>query len=198
MTLSVQVRALRRFRLAPLFAVLLLIIPAPTMQADGPGGLTESQIKAGFIFNFLRFVEWPPKAFGTSSTPITVCVVGDSPITALLNEAVAGKTVEGRAVAVKHLQPADESHGCHLVFVSAAEAHHSSRMLDSLKGASVLTVGEVAGFSQSGGILNFSTQDNRVKLELNLDAAAHANLKISAKLIAVSRLVNEKSTQGVN
>jgi len=198
MTNFAEERAHRGVRLAPILAVLLLCMTPRPMQADGAGGLTESQIKAGFIFNFLRFVEWPAKAFATPSSPITVCVVGESPVTALLHEAVNGKAVEGRAIAVKHLQPGDESHGCHLVFVSAAEARHSGRMLESLKGASVLTVGEVAGFSQSSGILNFSTQDNKVKLEINLDAAAHANLKVSAKLIAVSRLVNEKTTPGAN
>lgn len=158
--------------------------------------LSENQIKAGFLYNFTKFVEWPPEAFLDSSVPIVLGIVGDSPITDLVTEAAAGKTVNGRAVIVKKIREGQDLRGCHILFVSSSQEKRTTKILESIKGSSVLTVGEANGFADSGGVINFFVEGNKVRLEINLEAATRSRLKISAKVIAVARLVKGESAAG--
>jgi hypothetical protein len=158
--------------------------------------LSESQIKAGFLFNFTKFVEWPPEAFADSGVPIVLGIVGDNPVTELLIETAAGKTVNGRAVIVQRFKEGQDPRTCHILFVSSSQEKHMPQILEGLKGSPVLTVGETSGFAQSGGMINFSVEGNKVRLEINLDATARARLKISAKVIAVARLVTGEPPRG--
>ncbi len=172
-------------------ALLLVLAPMPLRATDNPE-LDEDQIKAGYLINFIRFVEWPERMFPSATSPITVCIVGDTPVASLVAEAAAGKVIGARAVHVRHPRASDDLHFCHLVFVDATEARSTERLLESLKGSAVLTVGESPGFAQSGGVINFFDQENKVRLEINPEAGGRAGLKISARLLAVSRLVNDK------
>jgi hypothetical protein len=187
-----------RNKILPLLAILCFLENSSQNFSAVSQTLNEDQIKAGYLFNFTRFVEWPAQAFATATSPMIVCVVGDSPLTNLLTDAAAGKVVNGRTVSVKPLKASDEFRGCNLLFVGSAQARGAERILERLKEMSVLSVGEAPGFAEAGGVINFFTQDNKVKVEINLDAATHSNLKINAKLIAVSRLVSTRPTKGGN
>jgi hypothetical protein len=158
--------------------------------------LTEDQIKAGFLFNFTKFVEWPPDAFVDSNDPIVVGIISENAVSKLLSEVAVSKSVNGRAVVVKRFKEGQDLRGCHILFVSSTEEKHVTQILEGLKGSSVLTVGEVAGFIQSGGMINFFVEGNKVRLEINLDASARGRLKISAKVIAVARLVAGEPLKG--
>lgn len=151
--------------------------------------LSEAQIKAGFVFNFTKFIEWPTDAFADPESPIVLGVLGDSPITDLLIETAAGKTVNGRAVTIRRFNEGQDPRTCHILFVSSSEQKRALQILEKVKGSSVLTVSETSGFAQAGGMINFFVEGNKVRLEINLDAAGQARLKISAKVIAVARLV---------
>lgn len=180
-----------------LLALVLYSMPC-VRSADGAQNqlLSENEIKAGFLYNFTKFVEWPPDAFLDSSGPIVLGVVGDSPITDLVTDAASGKIVNGRAVIVKKFKEGQDLRSCHILFVSSSEEKHMTRILESLRGSNVLTVGETSGFAESGGVINFFIDGNKVRLEINLDAAARSRLKISAKVIAVARLVRGDSSAG--
>jgi hypothetical protein len=160
--------------------------------------LSEYEIKAGFLFNFTRFVEWPPDAFADSGAPIVLGIVGDNPVTEMLTETAAGKTVNGRAVIIRRFKEGQDLRGCHILFVSYSEGKYVRQILEKLKGSQVLTVSETSGFAQAGGMINFFVEGNKVRLEINLDAAARARLKISAKVIAVARLVTVASPGGAS
>ena len=146
----------------------------------------------------MRFVEWPDNAFATPTSPIVACVVGDTSMTDLLTDVVAGKLINGRAVSINRLKPTGDLRRCHLIFISTAAERHTAEILASLKKSNTLTVGETAGFPKAGGMINFSIEDNNVKLEMNLDAATHAGLKVNSKLIAVSRLVSSDPVAKAN
>jgi hypothetical protein len=163
--------------------------PAPA-QTDG---LTESDIKAGYLFNFTKFVEWPSEAFANASAPIVVGIVGANPFGKVLADATAGKTVNGRAVVSKQFQEEGDLRSCQILFVSPSEKGRRAEILGRLKGANVLTVGEGDGFTQAGGMIAFVVEGNKVRLLINLEAASEARLKISAKVIAVARLVGRQS-----
>ena len=179
-------------------AVMLMLAGGGTSFAADPETLTEYQIKAGFFFNFTRFVEWPQRAFATPTSPILACVVGETPLTDLLTDVAAGKVVNGRQVSIRRVKPSDDLRGCNLLFISAAEQRHTAEMLESLKNMNTLTVGETRGFAQAGGMINFAIQENKVKLELNLDTTTRAGLKVNSKLIGVSRLVTRNSVGEAN
>jgi hypothetical protein len=189
---------LARTRVSPLLVFLLLLAPAARSFAADPQTLTEYQIKAGFFFNFTRFVDWPESAFVTASSPILVCVLGETPLTDLLTDVALGKVVNGRAVSIRRVKASDDLRQCNLLFISAEEERHTAEILASVKKTNTLTVGETPGFAQAGGMINFSIQENKVKLELNLEATTRAGLKVNSKLIAVSRLVSHNSAAEAN
>ena len=189
---------LARRRVSPLLVLLLLLAPAARSFAADPQTLTEYQIKAGFFFNFTRFVDWPESAFVTASSPILVCVLGETPLTDLVTDVALGKVVNGRAVSIRRVKASDDLRRCNLLFISAEEERHTAEILASVKKTNTLTVGETPGFAEAGGMINFSIQENRVKLELNLEATTRAGLKVNSKLIAVSHLVPHNSVAEAN
>ncbi len=183
------------FALLPELFLALLFLNLPA-YAQAPAPLTETQIKAGFLFNFTKFVEWPPDAFADATSPIVLGIVGEDPFGDLLTRAVAGKTVNGRAVLVRHFVADQNLQGCNILFISASEEKHLPRILDGLRGSSVLSVGETDEFARLGGVINFFIEGNRVRLQINLEAATRARLKVSAKVIAVARLVTSSLPAG--
>jgi hypothetical protein len=182
-----RVRA-RRFVAQLLLAVSVCV--SGTLAATQTLNLTEYEIKAGFLFNFTKFVEWPADAFADSRTPLVLGVVGENPFGNLLIEAAAGKTVNGRQVLVREFKEDQDLRRCHVLFISSTDKKRVAYILGKLKGSSVLTVGEGSGFTQSGGMIAYLVEGNKVRLQIDLQAAAEAHLKISAKVIAVAQLVN--------
>jgi hypothetical protein len=191
-------RVLARRKIPPLLMLFLMLASAGRSFAADQQTLSEYQIKAGFFFNFTRFVEWPETAFATATSPILACVVGETPLTDLVIDVVVGRVVNGRAVSIRRVKASDDLRRCNLLFISAAEERRAAEILAGLKKTSTLTVGETPGFAQAGGMINFSIQENKVKLELNLDETTRAGLKVNSKLIAVSRLVSRNSVAEAN
>jgi hypothetical protein len=175
----------RQLWLAVLAACACLPASPEVAQTEG---LTEYEIKAGFLYNFTKFVEWPPEDFPNGSAPIVLGIVGANPFGSLLTDAAAGKTVNGRAVLIKHFRADEDLKSCQIVFVSSSEKKRAEQILEKLGGANVLTVGEGDDFIEAGGMIAFVVEGNRVRLVMNLEAASEARLKISAKVIAVARL----------
>src|SRR5437899_6860845 len=170
-------------------------IPQAGTQSEPP---TEYQIKAAFLYNFAKFVEWPADAFADPHAPIVLGVVGEDPFGSVLDKIVLGKTVNGRGLVIKRLKPGSDLRNCHILFVSSSERKHMSQILESLQGSSVLTVGETDRFAQSGGVINFIFEENKVRFEINSETAARAGLKISSKLLALARIVTNQPNGGKN
>jgi hypothetical protein len=171
-------------------AVLAICISTPAGSATTePSGLTASEIKAGFLFNFTKFVEWPREAFADANAPIVLGIVGTNPFGSLLTEATLGKTVNGRAVIERQFKAEGDLRTCQILFVSPSENRGTAQILERLKGTSVLTVGEGDRFTQAGGMIAFVVEGNKVRLLINLEASTEAHLKISAQVIAVARIV---------
>jgi len=149
----------------------------------------EYQVKAAFIYNFAKFVEWPPHAFKSAADPIVVCVLGQNPFGNMLDAAVSGKAVEGRTFLVRQLSGEQSSAGCQILFVSSSERKHLHAILGEIKTGGVLTVGETDTFASEGGVINFKIEDGRVRFQVNVDAAEQARLRISAKLLSLAQIV---------
>jgi hypothetical protein len=175
-----------RLFLATLTLALVGWATPPTAQSDGYG---DYEVKAAFLFNFAKFVEWPADAFERTDTPIVIGVVGDSPMGAALERTVEGKQVNGRSLVVRRLRWDDDTKNRQILFVSAADETHVHRFLDRLKGQSVLTVGDMPGLARRGVVINFVLEQNRVRFEINVEAARRARLALSSKLLSLARIV---------
>lgn len=175
----------------------LLFIVAPAMAARGAdlGGKVaeEYDLKAAFLFNFARFVEWPARAFATPDTPIAICILGESPFGSSLNEILDGEMIGNRSVVARECGSVSETEGCHILFVAPSENDHLRHILSQLAGRSVLTVGESDGFVESSGIVRFVVAGNRVRLRINVDSAKAAKLTISSKLLRQAEIVHTGS-----
>jgi YfiR/HmsC-like len=155
-------------------------------QSESP---TEHQVKAAFLYNFAKFVEWPAEAFAAPNAPLKLCVLGEDPFGSDLTELVHGKVVNGHGVQVLNPQNLQQSINCHILFVSPSEKSKTRQIVESLRDKSVLTVGDTKGFSEQGGMVNFVLENDRVRFEINVTAAERARLKISSKLLNVAKLV---------
>jgi hypothetical protein len=154
---------------------------------------SEYQVKAAFLYNFTKFVEWPDSAFAGSDSPFVIGIVGRDPFGSILDRTVEGKTVVGRNFVVRRYRTAADMQPCHLLFISESENGRLAKVLQRV-GRHTLTVGDVDKFLQRGGAVNFVIESNKVRFEINLDAADRAGLRISSKLLALARVVKSKSS----
>jgi hypothetical protein len=166
--------------------LLVLCLLAATAQAQSA---TEYQVKAAFLFNFARFVEWPPDAFPSPDSALQICVLGEDPFGRDFEQVIVDKTVNGHRIEIAHPDGTPQARACQILFIAASEKARLPSILQGLKGASVLIVGDTPGFAALGGAINFVLDDSRVRFEINLKAAELAHLKISARLLTVAKVV---------
>jgi len=150
---------------------------------------TEYQVKAAFLFNFAKFVEWPADAFPGADAPLQICVLGQDPFGHEFEEMIADKTVNAHRIEIIHPSGVPQAKACQVIFVASSERQQAREILRGLRGASVLSVGDTSGFAKMGGIINFVLDDGRVRFEVNVKAAERAHLKISARLLTIAKLI---------
>jgi hypothetical protein len=182
-------RLRRRFWKRPRFwlaCLLSLTAPRPVFPGDPSEPVTEYQLKAAFLLNFAKFVEWPegPARQG----PIQICVAGKDPFGDLLVDVLRGQSAQGRALAVARPKGPEDFRQCGVLFIAASEKKRQA-ILQAVRGAPVLTVGETPGFAESGGMVNLVLESKRIRLESNPDEAAQAGLRISSRLLQLTRVV---------
>jgi hypothetical protein len=142
----------------------------------------EYQLKAAFLYNFAKYVEWPAHSFADAQSPIVIGVLGSNPFGGELTKAVSGRTINGRAIMVVYVHSPAAARRTQVLFVSAAEDSSLADLLAVLKGCAVLTVGESDAFAAQGGIIKFARMNDSLRFAINRDAARQAGLKISAQL----------------
>jgi hypothetical protein len=157
---------------------------------------TEYQVKAAFLLNFARFVEWPADAFGGDGSPFVIGVLGNDPFGYALDQTVKDKSVNGRRFAIRRLQTARDTKGCHILFISSSERGHLSQLLSSLNGSPFLTVGDMDRFTQMGGMIGMVLQENKVRFEINVGMTELARLKVSSKLLSLATVIRRDVSSG--
>ena len=162
-------------------------------QVSDPSESSEYLIKAGFIYNFAKFVEWPSGAFAEPDSPIVIGVLGTDPFGTILDRIVEDKKIGSRGFVVKRLKWGKDLRDlkeCKILFVSSSEKPHIDDFLQMVKGLPILTVGETPGFAERGGMIRFTLEDNRVRFEVNVEAARQAELSISSRLLTLARIIS--------
>ncbi|MBD3336800.1 MAG: DUF4154 domain-containing protein [Candidatus Eisenbacteria bacterium] len=160
--------------------------PAIPVQRDG---LSEYHLKAAFLVNFTRFVEWPEDRFPGPEAPILIGILGDDPFGELLPEMVNDKTIDGREIEISYHATAETVSRCHLLYVSSSERPRLDCIMKALDLHGLLTVGDTDGFISRGGTIRLKLEGKHVRFEINLAAAEAAGLKISSKLLNLAEVV---------
>jgi hypothetical protein len=171
-------------------ATLVLVIGLLLTCGNGRGQdvpLSEYQVKAAFIFNFAKFIEWPPPAFSGPEAPMCIGVLGDSALAAELEKLLRDKKVNNRAIVAKECRTEEEIKSCHVLFVGASESRRLPELLQQLGQTNVLTVSETENFIRDGGMINLYREGNKFRFQINDQAARNAGLKIASKLLELSR-----------
>jgi len=179
------------FRLAArLFAWLVVgvwLMPAPQLHAQG-ALQREYEIKAAYLYNFINYINWPEQALPPAGGTITIGVIGENPFGSALAP-LAGKRIKGRILAVKECASLADAATCQIVFISPSERPKLEEILKGLKDAKVLSVSEIDGFAERGGMINFVSERNKVRFEINPEAARRTGLTISSELLKLARVV---------
>lgn len=181
--LSGCLRWIRFVRLAALFVFLL--VANSGICGNGPG-LTEYQVKALCLLNFIKYVEWPAEASPGSNSPIRIGILGENRFGNNLNKVVEDKRIAGHEIIIEKITSAEQWKNCQVLFISASEQDRLPEILEQLKTSPILTVGETSQFIGQGGMVNFVKKDGKIRFEINLDATRAAHLQVSSQLLRLA------------
>ena len=178
----------RRLSLIAALAVGLTV--CPRIRAEQRTSTSEDDIKAAFLYNFTKFIEWPPAA--AADGPFSICTVAEPAFGTAVDRIVAGEAVQGRAIVRSTPAAPDAARGCQILFLGRLENDRAERWIAAVRGTPVLVVGESRGVWDRGAAINLVVDDNRVKFDINTDVTTAAGLSVSSKLLRVARAVFPK------
>jgi hypothetical protein len=189
MRLETTNRVSRAFTRQLALCLASLLILTVLLPASFGAQMTDYQVKAAFLYNFAKFVEWPAIAHTSTNSPLVIGFVGEDSISESLSALTKGQTAQGRPIEVRSCEFDSNLSGCHVLFLGHKAAGKTKDILARIGSAHVLTVGDGEEFIQQGGIIGFAIVDKSVKFDINAKAAETAQLKVSSRLMAVARTV---------
>ena len=158
-------------------------------------GLPEYTVKAAFVYNFARFTEWPDAAFQDAASPLHLCVLGQDPFDGALNT-IAGKSVGSRELRISYPIWASEVRDCHILFISEAAGSRLPEIVTYLDDSPVLTIGDSPDIARSGGIIGLENVENRIRFQVNLDAAHRSGLRLSSRILDLATSIHSERLSG--
>ena len=167
------------------------LLPAGAASAEDPVAL-EYKVKAGYLYNFAKFVEWPAQALPAPNSPIVIGVLDGGDALAVIRSVLEGKNVDAHPVQVKAVTIDQIGTGIHILLVTRANVKFIEEIRAALGRAATLLVGETEQFAEGGGMIGFSREKESIRLCLNLERAMEAGLKVSSKLANVAKPVKSK------
>jgi hypothetical protein len=172
-------------------AVALLILLSASFSLSAlPARPSEAELKAAFIYNFIKFTEWPPADLANKNEPFVIGVLGKDPLGAILDKTIEGESYQQKAIVVRRFPRMEESIGqSKVLFISSSEEANLTAILKLLDGQSVLTVSEIENFAHRGGVIKLAKESNRIVFEINVDSAKRAGLAMNAQLLKLARIV---------
>src|SRR5262249_45954149 len=150
----------------------------------------EYQVKAAFLFNFTQFVEWPVNIFASDQSPLIIGVLGENPFGNYLQEAITGEAKDGHPLTIKYYKDISEVTDCHILFINLPTSKKIEQLLEECKKRHILTVSDVPGFINQGGMVFFINKNNKIHIKVNIELAKEADLTISSKLLRLVEIVN--------
>jgi hypothetical protein len=182
----------RAFAIGVLIQGVCFGLSAPTSAQT----VEESRVKAAYLYNFAKFVDWPSGTFRNPNDPAVICVVGDERTSDVLESAVIGKRANGRPVEARSPHSSEEFKACQVLFIGFTDKERIAHLLNGLQRSSVLTVGQNDQFISLGGMINLALSHATIELEIDPDASNAVGLKISSRLLVIARLVKSQPQAG--
>lgn len=173
----------------PALAVWLAIAPGASGQATP----SEYEVKAAFLYNFAKYVEWPDGTFADERGPFRFGVLGEDPFGKALENVFGNKEAQGRRVEIERSSRVEDLLDCHILFIAKSEENRKDEILKALEGARILTVWDVDNRGPSGVMIRLARKDNRIGVEIDLKAAEKAGLRVSSQLLRIAEVVGEKT-----
>ncbi len=152
----------------------------------------EYLLKAAFLYNFAKFTSWPTEAISGAGKPVRLCILGKDPFGAAL-ESIEGKNIQQRPLVTIRIARVSDAEECHIIFIGSSEQERLRGILDYLRELPILTIAEMSNFARVGGIIGLKTVEDRIRFDINVDAANEANLKFSYKLLQLADIVSAET-----
>ncbi|MFC1569371.1 YfiR family protein [bacterium] len=150
---------------------------------------TEYQIKAKYLYNFARFVDWPEESFQNPDSPFVIGIIGNDPYGIDLEKTIEGKQIKNRKFMIRHYQNLENLSSCHILFIGVDNRSRRSQIFNKIKNKSILTVGDENNFAKDGGMINFIIKEKRIRFKINRDAVKQSGLKMSTNLFKMAEIV---------
>jgi hypothetical protein len=174
-----------------LLVMIVLTLCYPCSGWTESNQLNEYEVKTAYLYNFVKYVDWPAAAFSRENTPLTICIVGKSPMNEVI-ESLSGKTVKNRKLVIRQFSRIEDLSECHMLFVNTTVKTPLSQIIASASARSILTVSDSKGFAAAGGIIEFIPVGGKIKFEINNRAALLVNLQISSHLLRLATTITVK------
>lgn len=180
-----------------MFRILWTCLAPTSLQVQGSNAAAqvpdEYKVKAVFLFHFAQFVEWPDDSFSRQDEPMVIGVLGENPFGDYLDEVVSGESIKGHPLQVKRFSKPEEISKCHILFVGVDGMGQLRTLLKDLESRAMLTVGDNPAFIRAGGMIRFFSEDSKIRLQINPEAARSSGLMISSKLLRLADISIPKS-----
>ncbi len=171
---------------------------AGTQADDRPARPTSAKasreylLKAAFLYNFAKFTSWPTEAISGAGKPVRLCILGKDPFGAAL-ESIEGKNIQQRPLVTIRIARVSDAEGCQIIFIASSEEVRLRGILSGLRELPILTIAEMSNFARVGGIIGLKTVEDRIRFDINVDAAKEADLKFSYKLLQLADIVSAET-----
>ena len=179
--------------------VFLCVILFSSLLCHGQSsGVAEYDVKATFLYDFAKFVDWPANTTASNRSPFVLCIVGADPFGSALDRIVRGQRIDQHEIVIRRVRNSDDLTVCQIAFVSRAENKNLSGILDRLKGSSTLVVGDAQDFARRGGGIQLYLEDNAVHFSINVDSVQRSHLAISSNVLALATIVHDLPSARTN
>ncbi len=182
---------LRNTTMAAFSAVVLL---SPAVTGKSIGKTPEYHVKAAFLYNFCKFIQWPDSAFQDENSPIILAVTDAAPFGDAL-KALDGRRVGGRTLEVREYRKPEEMNRCHMLFIPKSDRARATAYLRQVSTVPVATIGETRGFMESGGMIRLVQRASNLRFQINSDSLLEAALSVSSQLLKLAEKPNHSKTK---
>ncbi len=181
-----------KFIAQTLLLITVLTLCSPQTGAAGSSRLSEHEVKAAYLYNFAKYVEWPANTLLLENSPLTFCIIGQSPLNSVM-ESFGTNTIKNRQLAMQQLGYNEDLSKCNILFISSDYKTSLHKILAATVHRSILTVSDIKGFAAAGGIIEFVPVNDKIRFAINNRAARQANLRISSHLLKLATTVTDST-----
>lgn len=177
-------------KICRIYQMVLLIVLTFSASTNVQAQTTpEFQLKAVFMYNFTRFVEWNPGSFESYNDPFIITIIGNDPFGSYLEETVRDEKIGRHPIVIRRVDDIRSVETCHILYINEKDPPRIRQILAGLQNRNILTVSDAPNFASLGGVIGFYTENNRIRMQINTAAARNAQLNISSKLLRVAKII---------